>query len=1011
MSAPSLSQHTTTLRFLDPADGTPLGCVATWPDHRFTLTDVVDVLRRFGLHVSDHRPLDEPGTHHFTIAPAATVAPDPGVLELIADAFVAGTEGRTEIDDFSILVLQEGISWRWVDLVRAAVRFLAQAGIGLSPAYMLGCLTATPGFAADLAALFDARFRPGLPDRDGAVAAAGAAVAGHIDRAATFDLDRTLRGLRSFVDATLRTNWFQRGGSRSYASFKLDPSALSVGAAIVPVREIYVHSRDVEGVHVRAELVARGGLRFSERPEDYRTEVLGLMATQAVKNAPIVPGGAKGAFVIRPGSGADLTTAYTTFVRGLLDVVDNIVDGSPVTPPDTVAYDGADAYLVVAADKGTARMSDTANAVAAEYGYWLGDAFASGGSAGYDHKAMGITARGAWVAVRHRFAELGHDVDTQTFTVAGIGDMSGDVFGNGMLLSDRIRLVAAFDHRHIFLDPDPDPAAAHRERARLFALPRSSWADYDPAVISAGGGVWPRTAKSVPLSAPARAALGIDAATLTPDELIKAVLQAPVDLLWNGGVGTYVKASGETHGDAADPANDRVRVDAREVRARVVGEGGNLGFTRAARIEHARCGGRCDGDFVDNAAGVATSDREVNIKIAVDRAVAAGTLAPGRRETLLAAVTDDVAAAVLTASRDQVLALGAGEHDAPALLTQHERLIEDLARAGRIPRSDDSLPTTDEIRERRRAGTGLLRPELAVLLAQSKNVVASELAASSLPDSPACAPWAESYFPAEIRARAASGVAEHPLRREIVVASLADELVNRLGPGALYRFEERFGAATEDSALAYVVVSRVLHTEDIRARILAAGADARTTVAELSALARVVEAEMAWLLRHTARRTLRDVLAGACTDADTPEALVAVFAAPVAAALGDRPSAEDCRGAFANAAVALRLGIDPARVAAARDELADLLHIRRLLDGFVTRVRGPYWEAMGAAALRDEIADRLDALVVTALDGRAADLPDRAHRLVRLLDRLRGEDAVDTARLAVIAGELRLLDR
>ncbi|EME66858.1 NAD-dependent glutamate dehydrogenase [Rhodococcus ruber BKS 20-38] len=1011
MSAPSLTQHTTTLRFLDPADGTPLGCVATWPDHRFTLTDVVDVLRRFGLHVSDHRPLGEPGTHHFTIAPSATAAPDPEVLELIADAFVAATEGRTEIDDFSMLVLQEGISWRWVDFVRAAVRFLAQAGIGLSPAYMLGCLTATPGFAADLAALFDARFRPGLPDRDGAVAATAAAVAGHIDRAATFDLDRTLRGLRSFVDATLRTNWFQSGSAKPYASFKLDPSALSVGGAVVPMREIYVHSPDVEGVHVRAELVARGGLRFSERPEDYRTEVLGLMATQAVKNAPIVPGGAKGAFVIRPGSGADLTTAYTTFVRGLLDVVDNIVDGLPVTPPDTVAYDGVDAYLVVAADKGTARMSDTANAVAAEYGYWLGDAFASGGSAGYDHKAMGITARGAWVAVRHRFAELGHDVDTQTFTVAGIGDMSGDVFGNGMLLSDRIRLVAAFDHRHIFLDPDPDPAASHRERARLFGLPRSSWADYDPAVISAGGGVWPRTAKSVPLSAPARAALGTDAEALTPDELIAAVLRAPVDLLWNGGVGTYVKASGETHGDAADPANDRVRVDARDVRARIVGEGGNLGFTRAARIEYARCGGRCDGDFIDNAAGVATSDREVNIKIAVDRAVTAGTLAPGHREKLLAAVTDDVAGAVLTASRDQVLALGCSEHDAPALLTQHERLIEDLARTGRIPRNDDSLPTADEIRERRRAGTGLLRPELAVLLAQSKNVVASELAASSLPDSPACAPWAENYFPAEIVARAGSGVAEHPLRREIVVASLADELVNRLGPGALYRFEERFGAATEDSARAYVVVSRVLHTEDIRARILADGADARSTVAELSALARVVEAEMAWLLRHTARRTLREVVAGTGDDADTPEALVALFAAPVAEALGERPSAEDCRGAFANAVVALRLGIDPTRVAVARDEVVELLHIRWLLDGFVTRVRGPYWEAMGAASLRDEIADRLDALVVTALDGGAADLPDRAHRLVRLLDRLRSEDAVDTARLAVIAGELRLLDR
>ncbi|CQD20431.1 NAD-glutamate dehydrogenase [Mycolicibacterium conceptionense] len=601
-----------------------------WPGPPPLLAEVCAMFEHFGLRVASYQLTDT--GHHYEFGTLPLPRP---TLELIARAFEAATAGHWQTDRYAALIPSAGIDWRQAVLIRAASRFTRQTGLGFSPDYIADSLVTAPDFVNALLALFDARFNPaGHTDADQAERA-DQEVAALVEAATSLDDERIRRALHSFVRAVLRTNWFQAGPDgrpKDYLSFKIDSSRLADVGPVVPYREIYVYSDIVEGIHLRSGPIARGGLRWSSRPEDFRTEVLGLMKTQAVKNAPIVPAGAKGAFVLRNPDAA-AADGYRTFIRGMLDITDNIVDGAVRHPDRTVCLDGPDAYLVVAADKGTATFSDLANAIAGEYGFWLGDAFASGGSAGYDHKAMGITARGAWLSVRRHFAEAGHDIDTQPFTVAGIGDMSGDVFGNGMLLSDNIKLVAAFDHRHIFVDPDPDPRASFDERARMFALPSSSWQDYDSTLISTGGGVWSRTAKSIPLSPQARAVLGIEAAEATPDQLISAVLCAPVDLLWNGGVGTYVRADEESDADARDKANDRVRVTASQLRCKVIGEGGNLGLTQQARIAFALSGGRINADFIDNAAGVATSDLEVNIKIALD----SGNTGIAQRNTLLAA--------------------------------------------------------------------------------------------------------------------------------------------------------------------------------------------------------------------------------------------------------------------------------------------------------------------------------------------------------------------------------------
>ena len=633
----------------------------------------------------------------------------------------------------------------------------------------------------------------------------------------SLDADRILRSYLALIDATLRTNYYKQDspgpgpgvdGPRPLV-LKLDPSTIPGIVEPRPKFEIFVFSPRLEAVHLRFGRVARGGLRWSDRLEDFRTEVLGLVKAQEVKNAVIVPAGAKGGFVCkrlpdpadREAYQAEVLACYKTFIAGMLDVTDNIDGDRVVPPPGVVRRDGDDPYLVVAADKGTATFSDTANEIAGRFGYWLGDAFASGGSEGYDHKKMGITARGAWESVKWHFAALGLNPDTDDFTAVGVGDMSGDVFGNGMLLSEHVRLVAAFDHRHVFIDPSPDPAASFAERSRMFALPRSSWADYDQALISPGGGVWPRSVKSVPVSQQARTALGIDAtvSALSPDELISAILSAPVDLLWNGGIGTYVKASSESHADVGDRSNDAVRIDATRLRARVVGEGGNLGFTQAARIEYSLGGGLMNTDFIDNSAGVDTSDHEVNIKILLADAIRDGAIPASGRHELLNEMTGEVADLVLRHNYGQNMALAVARAQAPSLLHVHVRYLRKLIRDKRLNPEQDELPGEREIAERRSSGRGLTSPELALLLAHTKIAAAEDVLASSLPDDPYLRRVLDAYFPAPMRARFADRMDAHPLRREIITTSAVNEMIDTSGTTFLFRLIEETGASVPDT--------------------------------------------------------------------------------------------------------------------------------------------------------------------------------------------------------------------
>ncbi|HEY8556625.1 MAG TPA: NAD-glutamate dehydrogenase domain-containing protein, partial [Actinomycetes bacterium] len=575
------------------------------------------------------------------------------VRDIFQEAFAAILRGEAESDGFNRLVLRARLTWRQIVVLRAYCKYLRQTRLSLSQEYMEQALANNPQIARWLGELFESRFDPTQPENSETRAEKLRERLGEsIDQVANLDEDRILRSFLGMVEASLRTNFYQTGlggQPKPYLSFKLDPTQVPSLPKPRPMFEVFVYSPRTEAVHLRGGRVARGGIRWSDRREDFRTEILGLMKAQMVKNAVIVPVGAKGGFVVKrpPTDGGrealmdEVVACYSTMMRGLLDITDNRVDGKVVPPADVVRYDDDDPYLVVAADKGTATFSDLANSIAQEYGFWLDDAFASGGSAGYDHKKMGITARGAWESVKQLFRELGVDTQTTDFTVVGIGDMSGDVFGNGMLLSRHSKLVGAFNHLHVFLDPDPDPETAFAERERLFALPRSSWSDYDAAKISEGGGVWPRTAKSIPLSEQARRALGVEVEALPPNELINAILKAPVDLLWNGGIGTYVKASRETHADAGDRSNDAVRVNGDELRAKVVGEGGNLGFTQLGRVEYALAGGRINTDFIDNSGGVDCSDHEVNIKILLGGAVTEGELSVPDRDTLLAQMTDE----------------------------------------------------------------------------------------------------------------------------------------------------------------------------------------------------------------------------------------------------------------------------------------------------------------------------------------------------------------------------------
>jgi len=748
----------------------------------------------------------------------------------IMSAFTAVWTGRMDSDTFNQLTLTAGVPWRLVVVLRAYCRYLLQTGLPFSQGYIAQVLANNAAIARALADLFISRFDPQIAEsaRRGALTRLDARIRARLEEVTRSDEDRILRALWSAMSATVRTNAYQLADSgeyKDYLSFKLESQKLRELPLPKPLFEVFVFSTRMEGVHLRMGFVARGGIRWSDRREDFRTEVLGLMKAQQVKNTVIVPVGAKGGFVVRrPLRGdrdaqlAEVIACYQTLIRGMLDLTDNIVEDKILPPKRVVRHDGDDAYLVVAADKGTATFSDIANAISEEYGFWLGDAFASGGSAGYDHKKMAITARGAWECVKRHFREIGVDIQSQDFTVAGIGDMAGDVFGNGMLQSRHIRLVAAFNHQHIFIDPDPDAARSFKERERLFRLSRSSWEDYSKAALSRGGAVYSRSAKSLTLSREAQALLDLPA-QVTPNEAIKAILKAHVDLLWNGGIGTYVKSSSESHGDVGDRSNDALRVDATELHCKVIGEGGNLGCSQLGRIEFARRGGRLNTDFIDNSAGVNCSDVEVNTKILLNGAVRAKEMTRAARDRLLVQMTDEVAGLVLRNNYLQGQAISTGEFQSKERLTENAAVIRALERSGDLNRALEFLPSEEEIAERRKAGEGFTRPELAIVLSYGKIWLYKALINSNVPEDPYLSGELNRYFPAPIRERFAARLKRHRLRREIIATAITNSLINRMGPVFPVRAQDDTGANPAAIARAYTIAREVFAVRDIWAQI------------------------------------------------------------------------------------------------------------------------------------------------------------------------------------------------
>jgi glutamate dehydrogenase len=846
-----------------------------------SLSEILPLLEDMGVEVVDERPHEvKPGgsppvwIYDFGLLHETGDELQTGeVREIFQDAFARAWRGTVENDGFNRLVLRARLTWREISILRAYCKYLRQTGTTFSQDYMEDALVNNQHIARLIVDLFEARLDP---SRRNTAEAESERITEEIEEAleavVSLDEDRILRSFLNITLATLRTNYYQStldGDPKPHLSFKLDPEKIPGLPKPLPRFEIFVYSPRTEGVHLRGGEVARGGIRWSDRREDFRTEILGLMKAQTVKNAVIVPVGAKGGFVVKrpPAEGGrealqqEVVACYKTLIRGMLDITDNISGDEVVPPPDVTRYDDDDPYLVVAADKGTATFSDIANELSAEYDFWLGDAFASGGSVGYDHKEMGITARGAWESVSRHFRELGKNVQTEDFTVVGIGDMSGDVFGNGMLLSRHIKLVGAFNHMHIFLDPDPDPEKSFEERERLFGLPRSSWTDYDESLISEGGGIFPRTAKSIPLSPQVREMLDVEAESMTPTELINAMLKAEVDLLWNGGIGTYVKASSESNAEVGDRANDALRAHGDELRCRVVGEGGNLGFTQRGRIEYALRGGRINMDAIDNSAGVDCSDHEVNIKILLDAIVEAGDMTEKQRNELLASMTDEVGNLVLRDNYQQTQAINQALALAYPMVDVHTRYIHALEHEGRLDRGLEFLPDDEELGERRSENKGLTAPELAILLSYSKITTYKDLLNSDAPEDPYLSRELDRYFPTPLRERFREQIHEHRLHRQITATHVTNSLVNRNGPSFVFRLGEETGAAAPDIARAYMAAREIFDMRTLWDGVEALDnkVEARVQTRIMLDARKLVERATRWLLRY--RRPPLDIRA------------------------------------------------------------------------------------------------------------------------------------------------------
>ena len=956
------------------ADESSLRCVVGWPGARPQLAQVLPLFEHLGLVLVDHRPLEAADSFMF-----ARVE-DPNfdeLLPLLAEAFSGAWERTVDRDRFASLVLETHLRARQVQLVRAACQYLRQAGLGASPSYVRGILSVHREFVRHWVDVFEQRFGSAGPS------SVQSRLATYADAATTRDEFRVLDSYAGLLGAVTRTNYFEfdSAGKLPVAIvLKFDPTMLPGPSDPAVKVETFVYHPEVEGLHVRYGLVARGGLRWSDRVEDYRDEVIALAKAQQVKNSLIVPSGAKGAFVVktslaglsRAAAEGQVRRSYRIFVRGLLDVTDNITLHGVANSPGGVVADGADPYLVVAADKGTAAFSDLANEEAADAGYWLGDAFASGGSTGFNHKQLGVTARGAWVAVCRHFTELGINPERDEFTAVGIGDMSGDVFGNGMLLSDRLRLIAAFDHRHIFLDPDPDPKISFAERARLSGLPGSSWADYDSALLSSGGGVYPRSGRTVAVSTQARAALGIDAETLSADELVQAILRAPVDLLWNGGIGTYVRAAHETDADVADRGNDRVRVTADQLRCRVIGEGGNLGLSQEARIEYSLAGGRVNADFIDNAAGVNTSDREVNLKILLSSVEQAGLINRAERNRILQDCAAEVVRNVQLDSERQTLAISVAEGYGVTVLDRHDQVMHNFAEHG-LDRLREHLPAAEEIERRRAGGRGLTRPEIAVILAHAKNLVHELLLETDIPEDPGVASILVDYFPQPLREAYSEQISSHALRREIIATRLATELIDRVGPGFVYRVEDRTGASTGQAIRAILVVKDLLGLDELWDGL--APYPVAPTMQVRHALERALEYNASWLVRRNSRLAAIDAEAAVFRDAVTrlSEAMSASPPADAGSPLGRSFAAladlgvsagllTKChamprmQAALALASAARDRGLDVVDLEATYTEVGQTLGLSWLYATIPISSADPHWVQLAKAALRDELA-------------------------------------------------------
>ncbi|WP_339079407.1 NAD-glutamate dehydrogenase [Pseudomonas sp. TMP9] len=1040
-----------------------LHCKLYHADAPLALSDVLPILENLGLRVLGEFPYKlrradgrEFWIHDFAFTYAEGLDVDIQQLnDTLQGAFVNIVGGAAENDGFNRLVLMAAMPWRDVALLRAYARYLKQIRLGFDLSYIASTLVNHADIAKELVRLFKTRFylarKLSADDLEDKQQKLEQAILAALDNVAVLNEDRILRRYLDLIKATLRTNFYQTdaaGQNKSYFSFKLNPRAIPDIPRPTPKFEIFVYSPRVEGVHLRFGDVARGGLRWSDREEDFRTEVLGLVKAQQVKNAVIVPMGAKGGFVPRrlPLGGsrdevlAEGIACYRIFISGLLDITDNLKEGEVVPPQNVVRHDADDPYLVVAADKGTATFSDIANGIAADYGFWLDDAFASGGSAGYDHKGMGITAKGAWVSVQRHFRECGIDVQKDDVTVIGIGDMAGDVFGNGLLLSQSLQLVAAFNHMHIFIDPNPDAAKSFIERQRLFDLPRSSWADYEAKLISAGGGIFLRSAKSIPISAQMKERFDISADKLAPNELLNALLKAPVDLLWNGGIGTYVKSSKESHADVGDKANDLLRVDGRELRAKVVGEGGNLGMTQLGRVEYGLNGGKSNTDFIDNAGGVDCSDHEVNIKILLGEIVAAGDMTGKQRNKLLVEMTDAVGGLVLGNNYKQTQALSLAERLAREQVSEYKRLMSALESAGKLDRALEFLPADDELNERTANGLGLTRPELAVLISYSKIDLKESLLKSQVPDDEYLAREMETAFPAVLTQKFGEPMRRHRLKREIVSTQIANDLVNHMGITFVQRLKESTGMSAANVAGAYVIVRDLFRLPHWWQQIeaLDSKVPAQLQLQLMDELVRLGRRATRWFLRN--RRNDLDAARDVAHFAPRIEALVGRLDE-----LLEGPAREQWLARFqgyVEAGVPEELarvvagtshlytllpiieasdvtGQEPARVAAAYFAIGGSLELSWYLQQISSLPVENNWQALAREAFRDDLDWQQRAITVSVLqmaegpvdiEERASVWLDQHRRLVDrwklMLSELRAATNTDYAMYAVANREL-----